>query len=89
MALLKLARLANAISYVVYFSAEIRAEQSLFGLLDSNRSRIPNYAIEWSLQVADNASASVLFLVKLNEVRAFRSRTRGWGECFPFTSQVS
>src|SRR6266550_5066456 len=83
-ALLKLARLANAISYVVCLSAEIKADRSLFGLLDSNRSRFPNYAIEWFLQVADNTSASVLFVVKLNEVRAFRSRPRGWSECFPF-----
>lgn len=88
-ALLKLARLANAISFVVCLSAEIKAEQSLFGLLASNRSRFPNYAIEWFSQVADNTSASVLFLVKLNEVRAFRSRARGWSECFPFTPQVS
>src|SRR6266576_19517 len=88
-ALVKLARLANAISFVVYRSAEIRATQSIFGLLHSNESRFPNYAIEWSLQVVDNTSASVLFLVKLNEARAFRSRSRGWSECPPFTSQDS
>jgi hypothetical protein len=86
--LVKLARLANAISFVVCLSAEIRAEQSVFGLLHSNKSRFPNYAIEWFLQVADNTSASVLFLTKLNEVRTFRSRPRGWSECFSFMSQV-
>ena len=86
-ALLKLGRIANLIVYVVKFSNELKTQQqTVFWFLNVCKTWFSNSTAEWFLQVADNASASVLFLVKLNEVRAFRSRTRGWSECMSFAS---
>ena len=84
--LLKLGRLANVIIYVEYISDQILGTQLqiFFWYLDMCRTWFPNYTVEWFLQVVDNTSMSVLFLVKLNEVRTFRSSVRGWSENIPF-----
>lgn len=85
--LLKLARLANLIVYLVSFYDEIRTkEQTLSWVQELCSTRFPNYTVEFPLQVVDNTSTSVLFLVKLNEVRAFRSTVRGWSERSSFIS---
>ncbi|KAF8735165.1 hypothetical protein AX14_002620 [Amanita brunnescens Koide BX004] len=78
--LLKVGRLANTITYVENISDEILGarQQSLFWYLDTCRIWFTNYTVEWFLQVVDNTSMSVLFLVKLNEVRALRTRAQRW-----------
>ncbi|KAF8336199.1 hypothetical protein F5887DRAFT_577057 [Amanita rubescens] len=77
--LIKLARLASVVTYVVYLYNELKDDnQTLFWFRDMRRTRLRNYTVEWFLQVADNASVSVLFLMKLNEVRTFKSGVRGW-----------
>jgi len=77
--LLKLARLANLIVYLVSFYDQLRTgEQILSSVQELCSTRFRNYTVEFPLQVMDNTSTSVLFLVKLNEVRAFRSTVRGW-----------
>jgi hypothetical protein len=85
--LLKIARITNLIIYVVKLSNELKTQQqTVFWFLNVCKAWFLNSTIEWFLQVVDNASASVLFLVKLNEVRAFRSRARGWSERVSFAS---
>ena len=86
--LVKLARLANVITYVEYISDQIigTRQQILFWYLNMCKTWFPNYTVEWFLQVVDNTSMSVLFLAKLNEVRTFRSRARGWSENIPFVT---
>ncbi len=81
--LIKLARLASVVTYVVYLYNELKDDnQTLFWFRDMRSTRLRNYTVEWFLQVVDNASVSVLFLMKLNEVRAFKSGVRGWSKCF-------
>jgi hypothetical protein len=83
--LIKLARLASVVTYVVYLYNELKDDnQTLFWFRDMRRTRLRNYTVEWFLQVADNATVSVLFLMKLNEVRTFKSGVRGWSKCFFF-----
>ena len=86
--LIKLGRLANVITYLEYISDQILGtrQQILFWYLDMCRTWFPNYTVEWFLQVVDNTSMSLLFLVKLNEVRTFRSRVRGWSESITFVT---
>jgi len=86
--LLKLARLANLIVYLVSFYNELMTgEQILSRVQELCSTRFPNYTVEFPLQVVDNTATSVLFLVKLNEVRAFRSTVRGWSEYISFISR--
>lgn len=86
--LIKLARLASVVTYVVYLYNELKDDnQTLFWFRDMRRERLRNYTVEWFLQVADNATVSVLFLMKLNEARAFKSVVWGWSKRF-FSSLV-
>lgn len=71
------------VTYVVYLYNELKDDnQTLFWFRDMRRERLRNYTVEWFLQVADNATVSVLFLMKLNEVRAFKSVVWGWSRRF-------
>ncbi|KAK2467344.1 hypothetical protein APHAL10511_000579 [Amanita phalloides] len=79
-ALLKLARVANVIVYLVELAKSLANAngQNLLLLLQQVWTKFPSYKVEWFLQVADNTSASVLFLAKLNRSRVIRTRIRGW-----------
>ncbi|PFH50975.1 hypothetical protein AMATHDRAFT_3484 [Amanita thiersii Skay4041] len=67
--LLKIARVVNAIDYVVNISRAVKPGMNTLLLLQEVWTRFPNYKIEWFLQVADNTSTSVLFLIRLNKGR--------------------
>jgi hypothetical protein len=75
--LLKIARVTNAIVYLVDVSKRFRDGENALLLLQSTWTTIPNYKIEWFLQVADNTSASLLFLFKLNKGRGLSTRVTG------------
>ncbi|KAF8638222.1 hypothetical protein AX17_002371 [Amanita inopinata Kibby_2008] len=73
--LLKTARVINSITYLVYLSKDLVPGVNTLLLLQERWTRYPNYKIEWFLQVVDNTSASVLFLVQLNKGRGVASRS--------------
>ncbi|KAK2467343.1 hypothetical protein APHAL10511_000578 [Amanita phalloides] len=77
-ALLKFARLANmTVFLVVVLSIKGDGLESLW-ILRQKAAKTPSCKLEWLLQVVDNTSASGLFLMKLNEGRAFKSKACGW-----------
>ncbi|KAF8638225.1 hypothetical protein AX17_002374 [Amanita inopinata Kibby_2008] len=67
--LLKTARVINIIIYLVDLSRILKPGVNTLLLLQQRWTEFPNYKIEWFLQVVDNTSASVLFLVRLNKGR--------------------
>jgi hypothetical protein len=79
--LLKMTRAANVIVYLVNISRRINDGENNLLLLQQTWTKFPNYKIEWFLQVADNTSASVLFLCKLNNGRNLHTKVggRNWG----------
>ena len=76
-ALLKMGRIANAIIYLVHISKRFRSGENALLLLQSSWNTVPNYKIEWFLQVADNTITSLLFLCKLNKGRGLSTRVTG------------
>ncbi|KIL62108.1 hypothetical protein M378DRAFT_13063 [Amanita muscaria Koide BX008] len=74
-ALLKIARISNAIVYVVNLTNLLNESED--ALLSQSWTQFPNYKIEWFLQVAENTTTSALFLFKLNRGRGIGMRMAG------------
>jgi hypothetical protein len=75
--LLKMGRVVNIIVFIVDLSRRFGGADSGPLLLQRIWTTFPNYKIGWFLQVVDNTSVSVLFLLKLNKGRELRTRVGG------------
>ncbi|KIL62109.1 hypothetical protein M378DRAFT_81661 [Amanita muscaria Koide BX008] len=75
--LLKIARVSNAIVYLVNLTNRVNDDENTLLLLQHTWTQFPNYKIEWFLQVAENTITSALFLFKLNRGRGIGTRMAG------------